>query len=664
MQRVAFLRNLVLIAVLGAIALLLFHGTIHSFFMGETLDYLGPINMRILLHNLWGDASWMSGHYARSAVRLMWCIEQYVFGLDPAGYHIVNVLFHMANCLLAFLLLKRILGSDRTGLVASAFAAFLFLAHSGAAENVRWITERWDLSMSFFYILALMMFMQYKRRKGRPYLLVLSVVFFWVSLCSKEMAFSFPLIVLLYDFYYLRGFKNIWPFDWRKLLVHLPFWGTAILYFIYRFARHRSVADYRTALGGTQSLMHSIKAYLAWFGYPFGAWGAIVIFLLALVFGGRSLRFLALFVVVALLPAAHIPEVWRGYLPMLGFAMLLGAVLSRNWIQWFSDRWSGEAGAKPVNRDLVFALRLVQVVLFVFIFSTNSFATLRGNAAWDRNASKMGALPVRLKADHPSLAFGTQVYVVNMQAAVNALPIPCFLTPPVAFMYGGQKVEAFPFEQMYRNLAQGELPSPDKLYIYTFKNGSLHEDRRLKRDLLHREALPITGAIALQFPTESTLRIGDGQVDSSKCLVLSGPTNLPDEVNTIVVRMRASPGGTQARLTGEVSWRSKDVASGRITTSGAQFEVVPDGTTRTYRLAVGTFADWVFAENLNSIKLCFRGRQTDVTVASVVGMRERFAETDEKKPTWEGFDAPFHVFAKPRYMRMSREKMNYYMNGE
>ena len=662
MQKGVFLRNLMLIAVLAAIALLLFHGIIHSFFMGETLDYLGPINMRIILHNLWGDTSWMSGHYARSFVHLMWGIEQYLFGLNPAGYHVVNILFHVANCLLAFLLLKRILGSDRTGLPAGVFAAFLFLAHSGAAENVRWITERWDLSMAFFYILALMMFMQFRRQKGRRYLLVLSVIFFWVSLCSKEMAFSFPLMILLYDFYYLRGFKNIWPFDWRKLLVHTPFWATAVLYFMYRLARYHNVADYRTALGGTHSLVQSIKAYLDWFGYPLGAWWTIVILLLAFIFGGRRLRFLAMFVVVALLPAAHIPEVWRGYLPTLGFAMLLGTILSRNWIRWFSERYFHERRTKPANRSLVVALRLAQVSLFIFIFSANSLATLRDNAAWDRNASKMGALPVRLKADHPSLPFGTQVYVVNVQDAVNALPIPCFLTPPVAFMYGGLKVEAFPFEQMYHNLSQGELPSPDKLYIYTFNNGSLHEDNRLKRALLRREALPSTGTITLQLPTESTLRIGDGQEKSAKCLALIGPANLATGVNTMVIRMRASPIGTPATLTGQLSWRSKDVVSGKVITSAAEFEVVPDGATRTYRLAVGTFADWVFAENVSSIRLCFRGRQVAVMVDSVVGMRERFAKTDEKKPTWKGFAAPLHVLAKPRYMRMSREKLNYYLN--
>jgi len=654
-------RNLVLLALLTGLAFLLFCSVIDSFFMGETLDYLGVINKRVLFHNLWGDTSWMSAHFARSAVRTMWGIEQYLFGRNPVGYHVVNILFHIANSLLAFLLLKRLLGSDRSVLVASAFASLTFLGHHGPAENVRWITERWDLSMCLFYVLALLFFMQYKRRKGKPYLLALSVASFAMSLCSKEMAFSFPLTILVYDFYYLSGLKKVWPLTWRRVLVHLPFWVTALLYFAYRFARYANVVDYKTAVKGTHSLLHSVTTYFAWFAYPFGAWGAIAVFVLAFMFGGRRMRFLALFVLITLLPSTRIPNIWRGYLPMFGFSMLLGAVLSRNWVSWFSRR--NEVGElKPVNEKPVLLLRIAQVALFIVIFSANAFETFRDNVAWDRNATKAGALAKRLKADYPKLPPGTQVYIINMENAQDAMLHPMFLSPPLVFMYDEMQIEAFPFQQFYFNRARCEMPSPDRLYVYAYRNGFLGEDTYLKRALIEMETSRPAKAPFVFLNCEKALRTSDNSRDAPHdCLVFPTTELAEKRINTLLVQMQASAETDVTELTGELSWQSVGGISQQRSTAEIEFEIIPDGTMRTYRLAIGTRASWVFAEEIHSLKLRVTSGSAEAKIISVVGTQERFEQTDEKRPDWGGFDVPLHTFAMPRRIRMPKEKLDYFL---
>ena len=653
-------RNLVLLALLTGLAFLLFWSVINSFFVGETLDYLGIINKRVLFHNIWGDTSWMSAHFARSAVRMMWGLEQYLFGQNPIGYHVVNIIFHIANSFLAFLLLRRLLGSDRSVLVASVFASFIFLVHHGPAENVRWITERWDLSMCLFYVLALMFFMQYKRRKDKKrYLLVLSVLSFAISICSKEMAFSFPLMILVYDFYYQRGLRAIWPFNWRRLLVHVPFWVTAVLFFAYRFARQGDVADYRTALKGTHALLPSVAKYFAWFAYPFGAWGAVALFAFAFICGGRRLRFLTLFVLIALLPASRMPEVWRAYLPVFGFSMLLGAVLSRNWVSWFSRKAQAKE-LKPVKKKPVLLLRIAQVAVFIVIFSANACQTSRDNLTWDKSASKSGALAKRLKADYPKLPPGTQVYVVNMENAQDVMFHPMFMSPPLVFMYGETQIDAFPFQQFYFNRARDGLPSPDRLYVYAYRNGFLGEDTYLKRMLIRREdSPPPSGALAL-LESETTLSSSEARATPSS---LAFPTAglAKKGINTILIQMQASTKGDAKTLKGELSWQSVGGVSQQSTTTTAEFEIVPDGVLRTYRLAIGAFGSWVFAEEVHSLELRVTGGSAEAKIISVVGTLKRFGQTDEKKPNWEDFDHPFHSFALPRHMRMPKEKLGYYL---
>ncbi|PWU14144.1 MAG: hypothetical protein C5B50_17890 [Verrucomicrobia bacterium] len=84
--------------------------------------------------------------------------------LKPAWPHIENVLFHIANSILLFLLLKNITGARWR----SAFVAALFAWHPFHVESVAWVSERKDVLSTFFFLLTLMAYARYVLRvEGR-----------------------------------------------------------------------------------------------------------------------------------------------------------------------------------------------------------------------------------------------------------------------------------------------------------------------------------------------------------------------------------------------------------------------------------------------------------------------------------------------------------------
>ena len=95
-----------------------------------------------------------------------------LYGLKPAGHHLTSVLFHTANTVLLFLLLKRLTGT----FWRSAFVAALFALHPLHVESVAWVAERKDVLSTLFFLLTLWAYARYVEKaetrnpkvKGNP----------------------------------------------------------------------------------------------------------------------------------------------------------------------------------------------------------------------------------------------------------------------------------------------------------------------------------------------------------------------------------------------------------------------------------------------------------------------------------------------------------------
>jgi tetratricopeptide (TPR) repeat protein len=132
-------------------------------------------------------------------------IDCQLYGLNPKGHHLTNLLFHVANTLLLLLVLVRMTGA----LWSSSFVAALFALHPIHVESVAWIAERKDVLSTFFMMLTVWAYTLYVKKGGvRRYLLV--ALLFVLGLMSKPMLVTLPFILLMLDF---------WPLD-RLCLIY------------------------------------------------------------------------------------------------------------------------------------------------------------------------------------------------------------------------------------------------------------------------------------------------------------------------------------------------------------------------------------------------------------------------------------------------------------
>ncbi len=122
-----------------------------------------------------------------------------IFGSGAAGPHAVNLLFHIINTVLLFLVFRRM-----TGFVwRSAFVAALFGIHPVHVESVAWIAERKDVLSAFFWMLTMLAYVRYTEHPNitryAPVFVLLAL-----GLMAKPMLVTLPFVLLLLDYWPLR----------------------------------------------------------------------------------------------------------------------------------------------------------------------------------------------------------------------------------------------------------------------------------------------------------------------------------------------------------------------------------------------------------------------------------------------------------------------------
>jgi tetratricopeptide (TPR) repeat protein len=124
-----------------------------------------------------------------------------LFGLNPGTHHLVNLIIHLANSLLLFLILKRMTGS----FWQSSFVAAMFALHPLNVESVAWVASRKNLLSTFFLMLTLWTYVRYTQGPTiGKYLLVLLA--FVLGLMTKPMLVTLPFLLLVLDYWPLGRF--------------------------------------------------------------------------------------------------------------------------------------------------------------------------------------------------------------------------------------------------------------------------------------------------------------------------------------------------------------------------------------------------------------------------------------------------------------------------
>jgi hypothetical protein len=190
----------------------------------------------------WHPLTWMSH-----------ALDYALWGLNPLGHHLTNIILHAINTFFVVFLVIRLLDAfkrtvpngqssflnEQTTLIAAGTTGLLFGLHPLHVESVAWVAERKDLLCALFYLLSIMAYTNYvgslteeasqrisfSRFINKHYLLALA--FFILALLSKPMAVSLPAVLLLLDWFpynRIRSLKTLRPALIEKLpLVVLSF---------------------------------------------------------------------------------------------------------------------------------------------------------------------------------------------------------------------------------------------------------------------------------------------------------------------------------------------------------------------------------------------------------------------------------------------------------
>ena len=256
-----------------------------------------------------------------------------IYGLNPWGHHLTNVLLHAASTVLVFLVFRRMTGA----VWRSAVLAALFGLHPLRVESVVWISERKDVLGGLFFMLTLWAYVRYA--EGRPQASVhglqstvhgrlrapisylpsssfffysLTLVFFALGLMSKPMLVTLPFVLLLLDYWpfgRIAGAANGgrargWIATWAKLVWEkAPFFGLAAAVGAVAFVVQAGAGNVRTTgqfllSARAQNALVSYCRYLGklfwpadlspFYPYPATGWGMAAVVLSGLLLVGIS----------------------------------------------------------------------------------------------------------------------------------------------------------------------------------------------------------------------------------------------------------------------------------------------------------------------------------------------------------------------------------------
>lgn len=313
---------------------------------------------------VWGFFTTPSNYY-RPVMHLLYMLNYYLFGLAPWGFHLMNLIFHTANCVLIFLVTEKLLNhfqetNPSTLKIVPVLTAVIFAIHPVHTESVAWVAGIPDLSYTLFYLLSFYLFLISNNKDGSTNygFIFISAALFFIALLSKEPAATLPLVLLSFD--YLRGKLK---FGMNIFKRYLPYLATACIYLYLRswalggFTYHKSnynLSDYqyfintfplligylkKLALPYNLNAFYTFHPILHLSGFkPIISVFVAIAFLLALVVSlvKRSIVSVGLlFIAIPLLPSLYIAALAKNvfterylYLSVFGFGLLFSLLVS------------------------------------------------------------------------------------------------------------------------------------------------------------------------------------------------------------------------------------------------------------------------------------------------------------------------------------------------
>jgi len=328
------------------------------------------------------------GHY-HPLTLLSYALEYRFFKLNPFAYHLTNLILHLMNGLLVFWLMMMLKG----GVLTSLAVSLLFGIHPLHVESVAWISERKDLLCSFFFLGSLVVYLTYLKTRGMRFYF-LSLFLFLLSLLSKSMAVTLPLVLVLCD--YLLDRK----FDRKSLIEKIPFWVIAFIFgIIASFAlRSSGMVDPKSSLSFLKNIFIMSEVLTSYFSklilpiklsclYPSiqgigGVWSyvsltTIIGFLIAGILLGRynkTITFGTLLFFITILPVLPVRIMADRYIYIPSIGLFFIAAEGFYWLY--------RSKLEPIK-----IVKPIFAILLIGILGTFSFLTWERCQVWEDSIS-------------------------------------------------------------------------------------------------------------------------------------------------------------------------------------------------------------------------------------------------------------------------------------
>ncbi len=185
----------------------------------DDLNFLTNPNFRGLgIEQLrWMWTAFHQGHY-HPITWMTLGLDYTIWGMDPRGYHLTNLILHTINAGLFFILARRIIAlglRDRAmpGIsisLAAMIATVFFSIHPLRVESVAWITERRDLVSGALILCTVIAYLRFvdAQPQTRAVWYGLTLLLLVLSLLSKVIGVTVPIVLLVLDWYPLRRFSS------------------------------------------------------------------------------------------------------------------------------------------------------------------------------------------------------------------------------------------------------------------------------------------------------------------------------------------------------------------------------------------------------------------------------------------------------------------------
>lgn len=193
---------------------------------------------------------------------LSYMLDISIAGEHAQELHVINLLYHLLNSSLLFVILFKLTGHINR----SAFVAALFALHPLHVESVAWISERKDLLSTLFLFLTIISYAKYKDSRS-VFSYFMTLILFVCGLMSKSMLVTVPLLLLLLDFWPLNRTASVTGKEFRKLLLEkIPFFLFSLMSGVITFnaLKHKAVISFveSTLLANVKNALISYTMYL------------------------------------------------------------------------------------------------------------------------------------------------------------------------------------------------------------------------------------------------------------------------------------------------------------------------------------------------------------------------------------------------------------------